>query len=76
MNDLDTAITAHNALARLTDARVVEIGPQSNYATEKARLAAYRWAKRSGRTVTTRTERDPGNPYMSTLRVRLVEGQP
>lgn len=72
MTDLDTAITTHNALVRLTDTQMIEIGPRSNYEIERIRLQAYRWAKRSGRTVTTSTERDASNPYMSVLRVRLV----
>lgn len=68
----DIAITADAAVANLNDATMIEIGPRSNYEIERIRLQAYAWAKRTGRTVTTSTERDARNPYMSVLRVRLV----
>lgn len=67
-------MTTYEAVERLTTTHMVEIGPQHNYRTEMLRMDAYRWAKRRGRWVATSTERDPYNPFMSVLRVRLVEG--
>lgn len=75
MTNLNTAIVAFTALARLDRVHMVEIGPQHNYQTEMLRNDAYRWAKRSGQRVTTSTERDAHDPYLSVLRVRLVEGR-
>ncbi len=76
MSAIEHAITVYSALARLDQVRMVEIGPQSNYQTEMLRMDAYREARKRGCTVTTSTERDPRNPWLSVLRVRLVEAQP
>lgn len=73
MSALEHAITVYSALARLDQVRMLEIGPQSNYQTEMLRMDAYRWAKRSGQRVTTSTERDADDPFLSVLRVRLVD---
>lgn len=75
MTAIEHVYTVDRALSRLGTARMIEIGPQHNYQTEMLRMAAYAWARRTGRTVTTSTERDARNPWRSVLRVRLVEGE-